>query len=333
MTKKKLPWMKFYPGDWLKDPALSMCSPATRGIWIDALAAMHENGRAGELSGTPEMLARALRCEIEDVTICHEELTLTKTAEVTVQNGVITLRNRRMLREAKAYKLNALRQKRWRRNAKVTDVSREKNAEVTGGVTPLLLTDVRSQKSEVRIRKSTAPAKAGTVPGAPNLPEPVSEPVKVNADFSRLVEVWHDAFRAQFDSDYAMKGGRDGKAVNALLKRMDPEGVMRVATRAWGLSGFLGQRASTLHGLNESWNEIVAELKKRANGNGGRPGAPLPASQEPKAEFVSGFDEIGGGWLLRKIRAERAAREAQEREAQEREGTEVNETTETKGTE
>lgn len=33
----KFPWLKFYPGDWLKEPSLTVCSPATRGIWIDLI--------------------------------------------------------------------------------------------------------------------------------------------------------------------------------------------------------------------------------------------------------------------------------------------------------
>ena len=45
----KLPAFQFYPGDWLKDPALRCCSPAARGIWMDVLCMMHESPKRGVL--------------------------------------------------------------------------------------------------------------------------------------------------------------------------------------------------------------------------------------------------------------------------------------------
>ncbi len=46
---KKLPWMKFYHGDWLKDPLLRCVSSAARGLWIDMLSLMCECARRGYL--------------------------------------------------------------------------------------------------------------------------------------------------------------------------------------------------------------------------------------------------------------------------------------------
>lgn len=106
-----------YTGDWLKDPSLGKCSPATRGVWIDMLCAMHENGRSGKLSGTAEQLARILRCSPDEVLSACNELGDSKTANVTLRNGHVTVINRRMSREAKERKQNALRQARHRRNA------------------------------------------------------------------------------------------------------------------------------------------------------------------------------------------------------------------------
>ena len=50
MVTRKLPAIHWYTGDWMKDPRLSRCSPATRGIWADLLCAMHEDDRSGSLS-------------------------------------------------------------------------------------------------------------------------------------------------------------------------------------------------------------------------------------------------------------------------------------------
>jgi hypothetical protein len=39
---ERLRWMKFWPADWTRDPALRMCSLAARGLWIELLAVAHE---------------------------------------------------------------------------------------------------------------------------------------------------------------------------------------------------------------------------------------------------------------------------------------------------
>jgi hypothetical protein len=110
----KLPWMQFNTGDWLKDPKLSMCDPATRGIWIDAIAAMHEEGRYGSLSGTPDQLIRVLRCTVPALMSAIMDLQSTGAADVEQRNGVITLNNRRMQREAKEREMSRIRQDRFR---------------------------------------------------------------------------------------------------------------------------------------------------------------------------------------------------------------------------
>lgn len=38
----KLPAFMFYPGDWLKDPAVRMCSLEAKGLWIDLIAISNE---------------------------------------------------------------------------------------------------------------------------------------------------------------------------------------------------------------------------------------------------------------------------------------------------
>jgi hypothetical protein len=46
----KIPAFQFYPGDWLKDPALRSCSRAARGLWMDMLCLMHESPSRGYLA-------------------------------------------------------------------------------------------------------------------------------------------------------------------------------------------------------------------------------------------------------------------------------------------
>lgn len=45
----KRPAFQFYPADWKKDPALSLCSIAARGLWIEIMCIAHESEQYGYL--------------------------------------------------------------------------------------------------------------------------------------------------------------------------------------------------------------------------------------------------------------------------------------------
>lgn len=106
MASRKRPAMLWYGGDWLKDPHLSMCSPATRGIWMDALCLMHENGESGSITGTIEGLSRACRCTPDELAFALKELELSGVCPPIVReksagrHETVTINNRRMVRES-----------------------------------------------------------------------------------------------------------------------------------------------------------------------------------------------------------------------------------------
>lgn len=45
----KRPSFQFYPGDWLRDTALRLCTLEARGLWIDMICLMHEGNPYGHL--------------------------------------------------------------------------------------------------------------------------------------------------------------------------------------------------------------------------------------------------------------------------------------------
>jgi hypothetical protein len=121
------PAFQFYPGDWRKDPCLRMCSPATRGIWIDLLCMIHESETGFSVTGTIAQLSRACGCTPEEMASAIDELDDTNTATVTLDNEKVTVISRRLEREKKARDNNALRQKRHKQkrqgNEEVTPIS------------------------------------------------------------------------------------------------------------------------------------------------------------------------------------------------------------------
>jgi hypothetical protein len=111
----KRPAFQLYTGDWLKDPALAKCSAATRGIWIDLICAMHENGRTGNLTGTIAQLARISRTNPKQMKASLDELRETGTALINFEVGsTVSITNRRMAREFRSSELHNNRQDRYR---------------------------------------------------------------------------------------------------------------------------------------------------------------------------------------------------------------------------
>lgn len=94
----KRPYIQFYVGDWLKDPALKKCSPETRGIWFDFLCDMHEEQSGGVLTLDRDRLCQVGRCSRAELDRALDELAKTHAAEVSERNGVVTVVNRRMKR-------------------------------------------------------------------------------------------------------------------------------------------------------------------------------------------------------------------------------------------
>lgn len=133
---RKRPAILFYTGDWLKDPALSMCSPPSRGIWMDLLCLMHENKESGEISGPMIGLARACRCTYEELEAALAELVAVGVCPEIVRgkNGGltenVTVVNRRMSRDAEIRKSDRDRKKR-ERERRVDSRSRKSPEEVT----------------------------------------------------------------------------------------------------------------------------------------------------------------------------------------------------------
>jgi hypothetical protein len=75
----KLPWMKFYPQDWLSDPALSIVSDAARGVASDLMCIAFNMPERGvfKTNGKPwtlTQISRAVRGTSEGRELCVQEL-------------------------------------------------------------------------------------------------------------------------------------------------------------------------------------------------------------------------------------------------------------------
>ncbi len=134
-------WFKLDFKIWRTDSSLRRCSLETRGFWLECLCVMQEMDTF-EVHGTLTELARLLGCESNDVARCAAELKETKTANVTLGNGTVTLLSRRLKRELTIKEQTRLRVQRHRGNGSVTaqsnkqEVKSNKQEEKNGAIAP-----------------------------------------------------------------------------------------------------------------------------------------------------------------------------------------------------
>lgn len=154
----RLRWIKFWPADWSRDPALRICGLAARGLWIELLAVAHEaepyghvlvSGRApsvrqiAAIAGTTERDAAKLLQELEKAGVFSR-----------TEAGVIY--SRRMVRDHKT-------REEARDFGKRGGNPRLKGAD-NGGVNPSLKLQEAEAEVETEKKNPPPPRKRGAAP-------------------------------------------------------------------------------------------------------------------------------------------------------------------------
>lgn len=110
----KNPAFQFYPSDWIRDPQLRQATFQARGIWIDLLCYMWWSESKGEISGTKESLSRLVGCTTEQFDAFLSETKMHKFGDLIIADGLITLKNRRMIKDEKTREQGRLRQRKYK---------------------------------------------------------------------------------------------------------------------------------------------------------------------------------------------------------------------------
>lgn len=97
----KRPAFQFYPADWRKDPALSACSLAARGLWIELMCIAHESETYGILTvnGRPMSSAQLARMVGETPRLIERLLAELEEAGVFSRNEEGAIFSRRMVKD------------------------------------------------------------------------------------------------------------------------------------------------------------------------------------------------------------------------------------------
>ena len=105
----KRPSFQFYPADWRKDPALSACSLAARGLWIELMCVAHEGDNYGHLSinGKPMTPAQVARMVGESPAVVAKLLKELEDAGVFSRDEQGCIYSRRMVKDERIRNVRA----------------------------------------------------------------------------------------------------------------------------------------------------------------------------------------------------------------------------------
>ncbi|MCP4615986.1 MAG: hypothetical protein GY844_06080 [Bradyrhizobium sp.] len=97
----KRPAFQFYPADWRKDPALSICSLSARGLWIEMMCIAHESEEYGVLivAGKPMTAQHIARSVGESVPVVNRLLSELEEAGVFSRDDRGCIFSRRMRKD------------------------------------------------------------------------------------------------------------------------------------------------------------------------------------------------------------------------------------------
>lgn len=276
----KLPYVQWYVGDHVRDPARRRMSLEARGGWDEILWAMCDAGQTGEWRGTREELTRLMGCNADVTANVLRELVTSGTANVTEMDGVVTVVNRRMKREADARKSANERQKRKRNKGRPVPVTQGSLFDHAGSSTSPSSTDPEDPAHPIR---SGSPAERVTPPPAEASPQPPAVPIRLGGDWFEDLWIELGAVRmAQGLLDVRMLIEQYAHATGVTTL----DGVQQLARRA--VQAFTAYRATCTpgyvppmngYGFQRHWERIQLVLngseKLEQPGSGAMPIATL----------------------------------------------------------
>jgi hypothetical protein len=175
----KLPFLQFYPSDYLVDTRILTLS--ARGAWVDILCVLHGSSTRGTATFPVRGWSRIMGVSEAEFETAVEEIDAMKVGNVLrCSNGDVTITCRRMLNEAITREQTRLRVQNHRNKER----NNERNASSNASVTPNK-SEVRSQKLEEEA-ESEADAPPPDLPfdDLPDQPEkPQKQPKQTDAEW------------------------------------------------------------------------------------------------------------------------------------------------------
>ena len=201
----KLPFLQFYPADYLVDTRVLTLS--ARGAWVDILCVLHASSTRGTSTFPVRGWARIMGVSDADFEIALGEIEAMKVGNVTrCGNGDVTITCRRMINEAITREQSRLRVQNHRNKER----NAARNASGNANVTPNKL-EVISHKLETEAKNTEAPVPVAL---SLRLDQPRESDKKFNAaeasipstiDSPEFRAAWADWCQYRRESGHTMK--------------------------------------------------------------------------------------------------------------------------------
>ena len=118
MAKGKRPAEQWYSGDWFRSVDIGKCTWATIGIWREMLDIMTNEKITGQIQGTEAEICRVVGCMPFEFHKLVKENENHLFADVTEENGIVTIRCRRLYRTYMEREASKMRMRRHRGEVK-----------------------------------------------------------------------------------------------------------------------------------------------------------------------------------------------------------------------
>lgn len=120
----KLPWMKFFPSNYLADTR--GLSPSAKGIWMDLICFLWESDPRGQITDSVQGFMRMCGSTKEEIEGAFGEFMSRRVCQIQRDgHGRVTVISRRISREEKERENARIRKQRERQKENVTDESRD----------------------------------------------------------------------------------------------------------------------------------------------------------------------------------------------------------------
>ena len=178
----KLPFLQFYPADYLVDTRVLTLS--ARGAWVDIICVLHGSSTRGTRMFPARGWARIMGVSEADFLSALREIEDMKVGDVIRgSNGDVTLTCRRMMNESITREQTRLRVQNHREKERNAECNASSNADVTPNKS-----EVISQKSEAKNNTAPVPVAAGDEDPAADCPFPSDVAKKVKRERKPSIE-------------------------------------------------------------------------------------------------------------------------------------------------
>ncbi|EIQ00876.1 hypothetical protein OpiT1DRAFT_05433 [Opitutaceae bacterium TAV1] len=311
----KLPYMQFFPADWLGDTR--PLSLAAKGAWIDILCILHASVTRGVRTMPVVAWARTIGATADQAVAVIDELANTQVADVIRESGegcnaVVTLRNRRMSRDSLTAEQTRLRVEKHRVNKRGKRGNGGGNTDGNAGCNGPGNADVTPYNLETIIQKTPVVPLPGDEKkpgsdGSDKPPEPPQKPPKAKGPLQLRAEALMRRRPSTPLTDAEARAFRKNKAAIEATAEEDWQALEAFYAAPQRETFARKDLATLVNNWNGEIDRARAWVAEHGQGHGRPPAVPPPPAEPsgwreyvaehfPNSDYAPGQPKAGAAW-------------------------------------